>query len=355
VAKNVNRSITEIFVLRFENLELFDRFRTAIDGSEDLFIILDARLSDDGDIVDFSVVECNRKAKVLLMPGAANLVGRLMSELVPDFAASGRLGLYADVVSQRTPREGEFFADTGPLGGMYLVERVVPLSDGVAVTVRDVTRRRENERRLEEALSAKESLLKEVHHRVKNNLQLLLSMLNLQADLVSDARTLEIMHDIQDRLRSIATVHQRLSQSLDSGRIDLEKYLRTLVYDLFRSHQTQSAGLRHTVELPPIELPSNDVMLCGLVVNELVTNAIKHGFPDGRKGEVRVVGKDLGDNRLSIVVADDGVGFPEGKEFGESSSLGLQLVHILAHQLKGRIDLSRGHGTKIELTFDRAR
>jgi two-component system, sensor histidine kinase PdtaS len=124
------------------------------------------------------------------------------------------------------------------------------------------------------------------------------------------------------------------------------------VYDLFRSHKTQAAGLRHTVELPPIELHSNDVMLCGLVVNELVTNAIKHGFPDGRKGEVRVVGKDLGDKRLSIVVADDGVGFPEGKDFGSSSSLGLQLVHILAEQLKGRVDLTRGRGTQIELTFD---
>jgi len=238
---------------------------------------------------------------------------------------------------------------------MYLFEQVVPLSDGVAVTGRDVTRRRENERRLQDAVLAKENLLKEVHHRVKNNLQLLLSMLNLQADLISDSKTLEIIQDIQGRLRSIATVHQRLSQSIDSGRVDLEKYLRTLVHDLFRSHKTQSSSLRHTVELPPIELHSNDVMLCGLVVNELVTNAIKNGFPEGRVGEVRVVGKDLGDNRLSIVVADDGVGFPESKDFTASSSLGLQLVHILTDQLKGRVDLRRDEGTKIELTFDLSR
>jgi two-component sensor histidine kinase len=352
VARNVNRSITEIFLLRFENLELFDRFRTAIDGSEDLFIILDARLSEDGDILDFSVVELNQKAKLLLVPTTTRPVGRLMSELLPDFVTSGRLDLYADVVANRTAREREFATEEGPFAGMCLVEQVVPLSDGIAVTGRDVTRRREYERRLEDALSAKEHLLKEVHHRVKNNLQLLLSMLNLQADVVSDPRTLEIIRDIQDRLRSIATVHQRLSQSLDDGRVDLERYLRTLVHDLFRSHKTQSAGLRHTVELPSIELHSNDVMLCGLVVNELVTNAIKHGFPDGRRGEVSVVGKDLGANRLSIMVADDGIGFPEGRDFSASSSLGLQLVHILADQLKGKVDLVPGAGTKIELTFD---
>jgi two-component sensor histidine kinase/PAS domain-containing protein len=352
VARNVNRSITEIFLLRFENLELFDRFRTAIDGSEDLFIILDARLSENGDIVDFSIVELNKKAKMLLMPGNSNPIGRLMSELVPDFVSSGRLDLYAAVVANRAGREGEFLAKEGPLAGMYLVEEVVPLSDGVAVTGRDVTRRRENERRLEDAISAKESLLKEVHHRVKNNLQLLLSMLNLQADLVSDPRTLEIIQDIQDRLRSIATVHQRLSQSLDSGRVDLEQYIRRLVNDLFRSHKTKSAFLRHSVELPPIELHSNDVMLCGLVVNELVTNAIKHGFPDGRTGEVRVIGKNLDDRRFSIVVADDGIGFPADQNFAASSSLGLQLVHVLAEQLEGRVELRPGRGTHIELTFE---
>ena len=143
-----------------------------------------------------------------------------------------------------------------------------------------------------------------------------------------------------------------LSQSLDSGRIDLEKYLRVLVHVLFRGHRAQSAGLRHTVELPPIELRSNDVMLCGLVVNELVTNAIKHGFPDGRAGEVRVIGKDLGDHRLSIEVSDDGIGMPPGEPFASRSSLGLQLVHVLAQQLNAKVDVSRGRGTKVELTFD---
>jgi two-component sensor histidine kinase len=331
---------------------LVDRFRTAVDRSDDLFIILDARLSDGGDVVDFSVVDLNQKAKTLFSPGTAHPVGRLMSELVPDFATGGRLDLYTQVVASRTARENEFFTESGPFAGMHLVERVVPLSDGVAVTGRDVTRHRESERRLKEALLAKESLLREVHHRVKNNLQLLLSTLNLQADLVSDPRTLEIIQDIRDRLRSIATVHQRLSQSLESGRVDLEQYLRTLVHDLFRSHKAQSAGLRYTVELPPIELHGNDVMVCGLVVNELVTNAIKHGFPGGRQGQVCVVGKELAGKRLSIMVADDGIGFPQRRGFAASTGLGLRLVHILADQLKGKVDLRPGTGTQIELTFD---
>jgi len=177
-------------------------------------------------------------------------------------------------------------------------------------------------------------------------------MLNLHADAITDSRMIEIIRDIQDRLRTIATVHQRLSQSLDSGRINLHEYLQHLVRDLSQSHKTRSAGLRFTVELPPIELHSNDVMLCGLVVNELVTNAIKHGFSDGRKGEIRVVGKSLGANRLSMSVVDDGAGFPAGKDFLASPSLGLQLVHILAGQLKAKIELSRHPVTKIELTFD---
>jgi len=242
-------------------------------------------------------------------------------------------------------------------GAFSLIARNVNRSIGEAFYLRSenlelLDRFRENELRLKDALLAKEDLLKEVHHRVKNNLQLLLSMLNLQADVVTDPPTIEIVRDIQDRLRSIATVHDRLSQSLDSGRIDLESYLRMLVHDLFRGHRAQSAALRHTVELPPIELGSNDVMLCGLVVNELVTNAIKHGFPDGRAGEVRVIGKDLGDHRLSIAVSDDGIGMPPGEPFASKASLGLQLVHVLAQQLNAKVDVSRGRGTKVELTFD---
>jgi two-component sensor histidine kinase/PAS domain-containing protein len=352
IALNVNQSISEAFYLRSENVELLEKFRTAIDGSEDLFSILDSKLSERGDIVDFTIVDLNRKAKEVLSPHGPDPVGRSIAELLPDFASSERLGLYAHVVASGVAAEREYHAETGPLARMYVVEQIVPIAEGVAITCRDLTRRRENELRLNEALLAKENLLKEVHHRVKNNLQLLLSMLNLQADVVTDPRTIEIIRDIQDRLHSIATVHERLSQSLDSGRIDLERYLRMLVHDLFQSHRTQSAGLRHTVELPPIELHSNDVMLCGLVVNELVTNAIKHGFPDGRKGEVRVVGKDLGHHRLSITVSDDGVGFPPGEQFASRSSLGLQLVHVLAQQLNGKVDMSRGQGTKVELTFD---
>jgi two-component sensor histidine kinase len=270
---------------------------------------------------------------------------------LPDFESSGRRALYAKVAATRVPAEQEFRAEAGPLADMFVVEYVVPLAEGVAVTGRDVTRRRENEQRLKDALSAKESLLKEVHHRVKNNLQLLLSMLNLQAGFVSDPATRDIVRDIQDRLRSMATVHERLSQSLDSGHIDLQKYLHTLVRDLFRSHRAQAAFLRHVVEVPPIDLPGNDVMLCGLVVNELVTNAIKHGFPEGRTGEVRILGKDLGARKLSITVSDDGIGFPESRPFSTSSSLGLQLVHVLVEQLGGEVKMRRAGGTSVEVVF----
>ena len=355
IARNVNRSITETFLLRFENLELFDRFRTAIDGSEDLFIVLDSKRSDTGDIVDFTIVDLNKKARACLAPDGSDPTGLSMTELLPDFSSSRRLDIYEGVVGMQIATEREFHATAGPLAGMYLLERIVPLSEGVAVTGRDITLARESELRLKDAVLAKESLLQEVHHRVKNNLQLLLSMLNLHADTITDSRMLEIIRDIQDRLRSIARVHQRLSQSLDSGRINLEDYLQLLVRDLARSHKTRAAGLRFTVELPPIELHSDDVMLCGLVANELVTNAIKHGFPDGRTGEIRVIGKRLGENRLSIAVADDGIGFPESVDFGASSSLGLQLVHILARQLEAKIELSRDLGTKVELSFNVSR
>jgi two-component sensor histidine kinase len=223
-----------------------------------------------------------------------------------------------------------------------------PAVSGVVVNARDITERVHVEERLKASLRDKETLLKEIHHRVKNNLQVVASLLSLQSGYVQDAATQQLFEESQHRIRSMALVHERLYQSQDLARIDFAEYVNSLVTHLFSSYHAQ--GIKWRIEADPIALDIDTAVPCGLILNELVTNALKHGFPDGRGGEV-YVGVREADGRYAIVVQDDGVGFQEAVDFHNAASLGLQLVNSLVRQLGGAIELCRLKGTKFEITF----
>ncbi len=207
---------------------------------------------------------------------------------------------------------------------------------------------------IRQSLKEKEVLLKEIHHRVKNNLQVISSLLYLQSRNVKDKETLGILQDSQSRVRSMALVHERLYQSSDLARVDFAEYIRNLANYLFRSYGVNMNLIQLKIKVGEVLLGVDTAVPCGLILNELVSNSLKHAFPDDRQGEIYIELR-ADDGQLTLMVSDNGVGFPEGSGFRNTETLGLQLVNMLVDQLEGTIELDRRGGTTFKITFARVK
>ena len=205
--------------------------------------------------------------------------------------------------------------------------------------------------RLAGLLNEKELLLKEVHHRVKNNLQVISSLLNLQSEYIKDPESLQVFAESRNRVRSMALIHEKLYQSHDLARIDFADYLRSLTRNLQSSYSRKSASVQIGVEVDDVMLGVDSAVPCGLIVNELVTNCFKYAFPADRSGEIRVSMTRSATEGLKLSVADNGVGFPKDVDFKNTNSLGMQIINTLAEQLDGTIHMTNGVGTKFEICF----
>lgn len=221
--------------------------------------------------------------------------------------------------------------------------------------VRNITDRKQAEDKLKASLTEKEVLLKEIHHRVKNNLQMVCSLLNLQANTIQDPKVLAPFQDSQRRIKAMALVHERLYQSESLANVNFSDYMHHLVTDLIHSCSTDPTKINLKLEIAQLELAVNVAIPCSLIINELVTNALKYAFPDDRAGEIQICFSLSTANQYLLVVADDGVGFltPTAalNHVPPLDSLGLQLVHAFVHQLRGKIELDCSRGTRFELSF----
>ncbi len=224
-------------------------------------------------------------------------------------------------------------------------------SECLLSVVRDVTERRQTEERIKASLEEKEVLLKEIHHRVKNNLQIVSSLLYLQAARTEDCEAISVLRESQDRVRSMALIHERLYQSPNLASVDMAEYTKALVSELKHSHRVADSLVRLTLTIEDLHLSVTEAIPCGLIINELVSNAFKHAFPGGTAGEVFIELKRKNQNSYMLMVRDSGVGFPEQVDFRNSPSLGLTLVNSLVNQLEGTIELDRSGGTAFLITF----
>jgi len=221
---------------------------------------------------------------------------------------------------------------------------------------RDITERKRSEELIRSSLLEKETLLREIHHRVKNNMQVISSLLRLQSRYAKDKDDIEFFKDSQNRISSMALVHEKLYQSNNFTKIDFNVYAKDLIKSIFHSYETISSRIIPSIKVENVSLGIDSAIPCGLIINELVTNSLKHAFPDGRKGEIKIFMRRTGENEYSLVVCDNGVGIAQGIDFDNSSSLGLHLVKILAqNQLNGNINLNRDHGTEIKINFKGAK
>ncbi|MHB1685845.1 MAG: histidine kinase dimerization/phosphoacceptor domain -containing protein [Ignavibacteriaceae bacterium] len=238
-----------------------------------------------------------------------------------------------------------------------VMERTAALSKVNEDLRNEIIERKKAQEKINASLQEKLVLLREIHHRVKNNLQVISSLLNLQSGYIEDKKSLEIFRESQNRIRSMALIHEKLYQSKDLNKIEFSEYINSLTKDLFDSYNIDPRKISLKTDFKGIFLEIDTAILCGLIINELISNALKHAFPDGKSGEVFISlyshppANLAGENNYTLIFRDNGIGFPEGLDFRKSDSLGLKLVTALTDQLGGEIKLNTTGQTEFMVLF----
>ncbi len=214
----------------------------------------------------------------------------------------------------------------------------------------DITAGKNMQNQIEASLKEKDVLLKEIHHRVKNNLQIIISLLNLQTDYIKDETTLKAVKDGQSRVRSMALVHEKFYQSDQVSEIAFKEYLEKLCQFIYQSYGDKTDRIKVQVEGDPVGLDMDTAMPCGLLVNEIVSNAYKYAFPGQLTGRILIELKRQ-NGKVTLSVNDNGAGFPDDFEIEQSESLGMQLIQALTNQLDGELKVKRENGTTFEVSF----
>ena len=223
---------------------------------------------------------------------------------------------------------------------------------GYVGVLEDITENKISEDLIRASLNEKETLLREIHHRVKNNLQVISSLLNMQASSISDQATLEIFKESQNRIRSMALIHEKLYSSRDLAEIKFDDYLKNLTNYLLRTYRINVHAIELSINVESdIFLTVDTAIPCGLIINELLTNSLKYAFSDDRKGKIHISLCRDANKKYSLKVRDNGVGIPDHIKLSNSETLGLQIVATLTRQLDGEVELDRSNGTSFTIGF----
>jgi PAS domain S-box-containing protein len=326
-----------------------ERFRLFVNGVRDYALF---QMDENA-----SIVSWNDGAERVLGYTAAEIIGQPSSVIfVPEDVAAGqpereiaealRNGRAADE-RWHLRKDGTRFWCSGVL---TRIDDEHGNRRGFAKIMRDETERMHAKEQLTSSLAEKEALLKEIHHRVKNNLQVITSLLTLQSDTVPDDNTRHMFEEAVNRVRTIGDIHELLYRSPDLALVDFNLYLSRIAESLSSFYGSDRNRIAVRVDARDAKLDLAKAIPCGLIVNELLTNSLKHAFPDGNSGEIRVALRCEGRGCL-LEVADNGVGAPPGLTIENTTTLGLKLVSVLAQQLGGQVQLERDAGTRFLITF----
>jgi len=327
-----------------------ERFRRVVEAAPNAMVMVNAA----------GLIEMvNAQAERVFGYTRDEMLGQSVEILVPDRFRHAHPGLRATFTADPRSRPMGAGRDLNARrkdGSEFPVEiglNPIDTEDGPMVlsAIVDISDRKQKEERIRAALREKDILLGEIHHRVKNNLQIVDSLLDLQLSKLDDPIVAGMLRDSQSRIRSMVLIHQTLYQSNDFARVDFAAFLDSLVPTLVASYGLDSNRITLSLKVKEVQLPLNAAIPCGLIVNELVTNAFKHAFPGTRRGAIAIELADDGQGWIDLTASDDGIGLPSGLDLETTTSLGLQLVSLLTDQLGGSIQIERGGPTRFHLRF----
>jgi PAS domain S-box-containing protein len=334
-----------------------------------------ALLSSDGllsrilDIADDAIISIDHSQRIVMFNqgaektfgySAREVVQQPIDMLLPESFAAQHSRHVRDFAE--SPIAARRMGDRGEISGRRKDGTVFPAEASISkvdidgrriytVILRDVTARRAADEKIRASLREKEVLLQEIHHRVKNNLQVVSSLLSLQSRGVLDDETRQKFKESQNRVHSMALIHEQLYQSPSLSVINYPQYIRQLAAHLFRSYRVSSSRIELQTNIEDLRLSVDVAVPCGLIINELVSNSLKYAFPNGRAGVIRIELRPQPDGRTTLTVADNGVGMPAEVGFWTTQTLGLRLVGTLVRQLEGKVEVDRSGGTSVHVTF----
>ena len=252
------------------------------------------------------------------------------------------------------PFESRFIDKNGKTHWTLVYLTIVKKKDNILYILgiaSDITKRKTAEDEIKSSLKEKNTLLREIHHRVKNNMQIISSLLNLQTEYVDDQEAVDVLKESQNRVKSMAMIHEKIYLSDDLTHINFVDYIQSLVKNLFYSYNVENAQIKSILEVENVNLNMETAVPCGLIISELVSNSLKHAFPNERKGEVYISLKSKED-KYELIIHDNGIGLPEKLDFNNLESLGLLLVNNLTEQIDGELTINRNHGTEFKIIFE---
>lgn len=332
-------------------LKSSDPLARVLDLAEDAIISVDA---------DQRIVLFNQGAEKIFGYKREEILGELLNTLLPTrFVEAHRdhIDKFANSpVAARTMGERREIFGRRKGGIDFPAEASISkakLDQGWLFTVilRDITQRKIADESIRASLREKEVLLKEIHHRVKNNLQVVSSLLGLQSRTIEDHALRKMFQESQNRVHSMALIHESLYQSANLSEIDFPAYIDQLADYLFRSYGVDPNRVQLAASIDELRLTIDTAVPCGLIINELVSNSLKYAFPAGRSGTIRIEMHYKDDHSIRLAVTDNGVGFPDGIGQASTKSLGLRLVRTLADQLSATVEMSSASGAQTILTF----
>ena len=350
------RDVTERRLIQKALRESEQRFRALVHGVKDYAIYM---LDPEGRVMSWT-----EAAEATTGYRTEEIVGQDFSRFfTPEDRGSGKPAEALRVAASAGRWEDERWRVRKDGARLYVSTLLTALRDeqgrltGFATVTRDITERKRieemkrKEEQMAEALRREVLLRREIHHRVKNSLQIISSLLFLHAQSIGDPRLMDILNESRSRVASIALIHEKLYRAGNATVMDFSDYIRDLVRDVFQALRISRAEITPRIETEPVQVGVDVAVPCGLIVTELVSNALRHAFADGHGGEVAVELHPHDHDTLTLRVSDNGRGLPEGFDWQHTRTLGLQLVNDLARQLDGEVKFESGHGTAVTITF----
>ena len=300
---------------------------------------------------NFLITEVNNRALNLLGFDGDTLTGRPLSVLLPD-TPSNALVVDKILRDRNLPTTETNLNRSDGTSTPVLISGAGTPDGMVILNVTDIRERKIAEDNLRHSLEEKEILLREVHHRVKNNMQVISGLIELQSSQITDPAIRRLFHETYNRIKTMALIHESLYRSDNHAQLDFSGYLRELVSYLLASYGRGMDEITVNTELRLTRLDMDLAIPCGLIANELLSNSLKHAFPDGRHGTISIRLSAVGENMCEFVVSDDGIGLPLGFDVKNVSTFGLQLINGLAvHQMRGTVAFPEGPGTTVAIRF----